>query len=160
MPKIDIDTAPAMQGSGYPAPHAAAFAGRLRRRLGDAAGLTKIGVNLTTLPPGVASSLRHWHEVEDEMVFVVEGEVVLVDDTGESPLRQGEAAGFRAGDANGHTVVNRSDRPATILEIGMRPERDTCHYPDLDLLCIDKDGDSWFTRRDGTPVDAVPGRPE
>lgn len=85
---------------------------------------------------------------------------MLVDDVGESPLRQGEAAGFRAGDANGHTVVNRSDRPATILEIGMRPDRDTCHYPDLDLLCIDKDGDSWFTRRDGTPVDAALGRPE
>ena len=159
MAKIEIHAAPTTTGSGYPPPHAAAFAGRVRRRLGDAAGLTKVGVNLTTLPPGVASSLRHWHEVEDEMVFVVEGEVVLVDDTGESLLRRGEAAGFRAGDANGHTVVNRSDRPATILEIGMRPDTDTCHYPDLDLVCVDADGGSRFTRRDGTPVDAAPDRP-
>lgn len=155
MPKIDIDAAPVTKGAGYPAPLAAAFGDRVRRRLGDAAGLTKIGVNLTTLPPGAASSLRHWHEVEDEMVFVVEGEVVLVDDTGETPLRPGEAAGFPGGDANGHRLVNRSDRPATVLEIGMRPDRDTCHYPDLDLICVDADGESRFTRRDGSPVDGA-----
>lgn len=154
MPKIHVEAAPVRTGSDYPAPHAAQFAGRVRRRIGDAAGLTKIGVNLTTLAPGVASSLRHWHEVEDEMVFIVEGEVVLADDSGETVLRKGEAAGFRAGDPNGHHLVNRSDRPATILEIGMRPERDVCHYPDHDFVCHDADGKSWFTRRDGSPVDA------
>jgi uncharacterized cupin superfamily protein len=154
MPKIDIDSAPVTPGSGYPPPHAAAFAGRLRRRLGDAAGLTKIGVNLTTLPPGVASSLRHWHEVEDEMVFVVDGEVALVDDAGETVLRGGDAAGFRAGDPNGHHLVNRSDQPATILEIGIRPERDVCHYADHDLVCHDEDGQSTFTRRGGRPLAA------
>lgn len=152
MPKIDIASAPVSRGSGYPAPLAGQFAGRVRRRLGDAAGLTKIGVNLTVLPPGEASSLRHWHEVEDEMVFVVAGEVVLVDDAGETPLAAGDAAGFRAGDANGHHIVNRSERPATILEIGMRPERDTCHYPDHDLVCHDEHGYGRFTRRDGRPL--------
>jgi uncharacterized cupin superfamily protein len=152
MPKIDINAAPASEGSDYPPPHAAQFAGRVRRRLGDAAGLTKIGVNLTTLPPGVASSLRHWHEVEDELVFVVKGEVILIDDRGETVLRPGEAAGFRAGEANGHHIVNRSERPATILEIGMRPEHDTCHYSDHDLVCHDENGYGRFTRRDGRPL--------
>ena len=153
MPKVDIDAAPVRAGSDYPPPHGERFAGRVRRRLGDAVGLSKLGVNLTTLEPGTASSLRHWHEVEDEMVYVVDGEVVLVDDTGETVLGPGDAAGFPAGDANGHHLVNRSDRPATILEIGLRPERDLCHYPDHDLLCHDADGRSWFTRRNGEPVD-------
>lgn len=153
MPKIDIETAPVTSGSGYPPPYRAAFADRVRRRLGDAAGLTKLGINLTTLPPGGASSLRHWHEVEDEMVFVVEGDVVLVDDAGETPLGPGDAAGFKAGQPNGHTIVNRSDRPATILEMGVRPERDICRYPDHDLVLHDEDGYGTFTRPDGTPVE-------
>ena len=153
MPKIDIGAAPVTLGSDYPPPHATAFAGRLRRRLGDAAGLTQYGVNLTTLPPGTASSLRHWHEVEDEMVFVLEGEVVLVDDSGERTLRAGDAAGFPGGQANGHHLANRADRPALILEIGTRPERDRCHYSEVDLVCHDADGACWFTRRDGSPVE-------
>lgn len=152
MPKIDIAGAPVTLGSDYPAPYAAAFTGRLRRRLGDAAGLKTIGVNLTTLPPGDASSLRHWHEVEDEMVFVLEGEIVLVEETGETPLGPGEAAGFPAGAANGHRLVNRSGRSALILEMGTRPTRDRCHYPDADLIWHDDGETSWFTRHDGTPI--------
>lgn len=153
MPKIAIATAPVSRGSDYPAPHADAFAGRLRRRLGDAVGLTTIGVNLTTLPPGMASSLRHWHEVEDELVYVLEGEVVLVDEAGETPLAPGDAAGFRAGDPNGHHIVNRSDRPALLLEVGTRPAQDRCHYADIDLVWHETDGAHRFTRHDGTPLE-------
>lgn len=153
MPKIDIATAPATIGSGYPDPWGPDFAERVRIRLGDAAGLTAFGVNLVTLPPGTRSSLRHWHEVEDEMAFVLEGEVVLIEDEGETVLRAGEAAGWKGGVRNGHVLENRGAAPARLLEIGNRPERDRCHYSDVDLVCVDEPGRVWFERRDGTLVE-------
>jgi uncharacterized cupin superfamily protein len=152
MPKIDLMKAPVTEGSDYPAPFAAAFAGRRRVRLGDAAGLTQFGVNLTTLPPGGLSSLRHWHEVEEEMVVVLAGEIVLVEEGGESVLGPGDAAGFAAGVPNGHHLENRSGRPAVYLEIGTRPASDRCHYSDVDLVAHDRDGRTWYTTRDGTPL--------
>jgi uncharacterized cupin superfamily protein len=108
---------------------------REKRALGDAFGLTRVGVNLTTLPPGKESSMRHYHTLEDEFVFMVEGEVVLRTDGGEQKLTAGMCAGFRAGDTNGHQLVNRSDRPARYLEISNRDPNDHVEYPDEDLAC-------------------------
>ncbi|MGF1501659.1 MAG: cupin domain-containing protein [Paracoccaceae bacterium] len=152
MPKIDLAAAPKTRGSDYPPPHGAPFADRLRQRLGDAVGLTQFGVSLTALPPGGVSSLRHWHEVEDEAVFVLSGELILVEETGETVLGPGEAAGFKAGVANAHHFINRGSAPATYLEIGSRPAADRCHYADVDLVAHDADGRSWYTRRDGTAL--------
>ena len=99
MPKIDIAKMPIDAGTNYPEPFRRVVAGRARKRLGNAAGLDQFGVNLTTLKPGAASALRHWHEKEDELVFILEGEVVLIDDNGETVLKPGDAAGFKANDA-------------------------------------------------------------
>ncbi|MEM7296416.1 MAG: cupin domain-containing protein [Pseudomonadota bacterium] len=153
MPKVDQSTAPRARGSDYPGALKTAFVERLRIRLGDAVGLTTLGVSRTTLPPGARSSLRHWHEAEDEMVFVLCGEVVLIDDTGETPLHTGEAAGFPAGDANPHTIANRSSAPAELLEIGTRPQSDRCHYGDEDLIAVTEGGATHFTTRAGALIE-------
>ncbi|MEM6679876.1 MAG: cupin domain-containing protein [Pseudomonadota bacterium] len=152
MPKIDPTTAPIAQGADYPAGLAEEFAPRVRRRLGDAAGLTTMGVNLTSLPPGARSALRHWHEVEDEMVFVLEGTLTLIDDSGETEVGPGEAAGFPGGEPNAHNMENRGTVEAVFLEIGTRPREDRCHYAEHDLVAHDRDGQTWYSRRDGTPI--------
>ena len=153
MPKIDIGAIPWKTGSGYPAPFAERVGLRAKKRLGDAGGLAQFGVNLTRLEPGAMSALRHWHEQEDEFVYVLEGEVVLVEEGAETPLRAGEAAAFRAGVANGHHLVNRAGRAAVILEIGTRAAHERAHYPDDDLAVEKRDGGWHFTRKDGTPYD-------
>jgi uncharacterized cupin superfamily protein len=153
MPKIDIASAPETTGSDYPAPHDAAFRDRRRIRLGDAGGLTQFGVNLTTLPPGDTSSLRHWHEVEEEMVFVLSGRLTLVEDSGEADLGPGEAAGFPAASGEGHHFRNCGAVPAVYLEIGTRPAADRCHYSDVDLIAVDDERGSRYTRRDGMPCE-------
>lgn len=147
MPKIDFATAKVRTGTRYPAPYDVPCRERHRLQLGDAAGLTQFGVNLLTLKPGVWSSQRHWHRLEDEFVHVVSGEVVLVTDSGEEILRAGDCAGFPAGDGNGHHLVNRSGHDAVLLEIGTRSGGDSATYPDIDLL-FDK---GRYTHRDGTP---------
>ncbi|HXC56638.1 MAG TPA: cupin domain-containing protein [Rhizomicrobium sp.] len=154
--KLDIAAIATHVGSGYPAPFAAAVAKRERKRLAQAAGLTKIGVTLLRLPPGTWSTQRHWHDHSDEFVFVVSGEVVLVTDEGEEILRAGDSAGFRAGDPNGHHLQNRGAEDAVILEIGNHLETDTAHYPDIDLVAALVDGTSQITHRDGTPYPARP----
>jgi uncharacterized cupin superfamily protein len=117
--------------------------------LGDAAGLTQFGVNLLHLPPSAWSSQRHWHSAEDEFVWVLEGEVVLVTEDGEEILRAGDCAGFKAGDPNGHHLQNRSNQPALILEVGSRrPDEDVAEYPDIDLRYSTAAGDM---HKDGTP---------
>ncbi|HEX2255124.1 MAG TPA: cupin domain-containing protein [Afifellaceae bacterium] len=151
MPKIDIEALPVESGSIYPAEFQHVVRGRSRKRLGNAAGLTQFGVNLTRLEPGASSALRHWHESEDELVYLLEGEVVLVEDEGETVLRPGDAAGFKAGVANGHHLVNRSDRPAVYLEIGTRAEEDLAHYSDVDMRVERRQGGARFTRRNGEP---------
>jgi uncharacterized cupin superfamily protein len=114
--------------------------GREKSVLGDLVGLTQFGVNLTRLKPGAASALRHWHENEDEFVYVLEGELVLIEDEGGTVLRPGDAAGFKAGVANGHHLVNKTQRDAVYLEIGTRALAEQAHYPDVDLEFIrDKD---------------------
>jgi uncharacterized cupin superfamily protein len=138
-------------GSGYPEPYRSRVLPRARRALGDAAGLTKFGVNYTTLGPGAASSMRHWHTHEDELVFVLSGELVLVTDAGERPLRAGQCAGFPAGHAVGHQFVNRGATPAVYLEIGNRDADDVVHYPDVDLRWNAPDAPGRYSHKDGRP---------
>jgi len=139
------------RGSSYPQPFAEQIAGREKRALGDALGLTQLGVNLVTLAPGAWSSQRHWHAEEDEFVYVLEGEVTLVTDAGEQVLGPGMAAGFPAGKADGHHVINRSDKPARYLEAGTRAETEVAHYSDIDLMARKEKGRFVFTRKNGEP---------
>ena len=137
------------RGTMYPGALATGFDKRTKRMMTTALGLTQFGVNMTTLEPGAMSSLRHWHAKEDECVFILTGEVVLVTNDGETPLRAGMAAGFPAGDANGHHLVNRSEAPATFLEIGSRSENEDVTYSDADLRLIRTAGDNRMTRKTG-----------
>ena len=155
--KIHIDQAPTRSGSRYPPPYDAPCQERFRRCLGDAAGLTQFGVNLLRLPPGAWSSQRHWHASEDEFIYVVEGELVLVTNAGEQVLRVGDCAGFKAGIADGHHLQNRSGREALYLESGTRSATaEQVDYPDIDLRVRE----ARFEHRDGTPYpDAVARNP-
>jgi uncharacterized cupin superfamily protein len=149
MGKIDISAAQRSEGSDYPSPFDAPCRGRVRQALSDAAHLTQFGVNLTHILPGAWSSQRHWHSAEDEFVWILEGELVLVSDDGEEILRAGDCAAFKAGDPNGHHLQNRSERTAVILEMGSRrPEQDVCTYSDIDLVWSKAAGDR---HKDGTP---------
>ena len=141
----------ASSDSGYPEPYRSRVLPRERRALGDAAGLTKFGVNYTTLGPGAASSMRHWHTHEDELVYVLCGELVLVTDAGERPLKAGQCAGFPAGHRDGHQLINRGTEPVVYLEIGSRDSADTCHYPDVDLQWNAPAALDRYSRKDGTP---------
>jgi uncharacterized cupin superfamily protein len=147
--KIDQSAAPHVVGSLYPPPFDEPCRARRRIRLADAAGLTQMGVNLCTLPPGAWSSQRHWHTHGDELIYVVAGEVTLVTDTGAEVLGPGDAAGFRAGDPNGHCFQNRSDRDVVLLEIGARVPGDGANYSDIDMM--NRAGQTTYLHRDGTP---------
>lgn len=150
-PALDPAAVNPRSTSGYPEPYRSRVLPRERRALGDALGLTKIGVNVTTLSPGRESSMRHFHTHEDEMVFVLEGEVVLCTDGGEQTLTAGMCAGFVAGARDGHQLVNRSGAPARYLEISNRDHEDRGEYPDVDLACHrGADGRTVFTRKDGS----------
>ena len=152
MPAKQALSLPARSSSLYPEPFRSRVLPRDKRALGDAFGLTQIGVNLTVLHPGVESSMRHWHSHEDELIYVLEGELILITDAGEEVLGPGMVAGFKAGDSNAHQLVNRSERPALYLEVSNRDARDSARYPDVDL-CADKDaaGRWHFTHKDGLP---------
>jgi uncharacterized cupin superfamily protein len=147
MKKIDLSAVPAQTGSNYPHPFEAPCSGQSCQRLARNAGLTLFGVNLTVIEPGAWSSQRHWHSHEEEFVWVVDGELTLVTDTGEEILRAGDCAAFRRGDPEGHHLINRSGRPAKVLEIGNSDPQDHCTYPDIDMIA-DARG---YTHRDGTP---------
>lgn len=150
MKKIAVESAPTRFGSRYPAPFDERCKERKRWQLGDAAGLSQFGVNLLRLPAGQWSSQRHWHAREDEFVYVLEGEVVLVTDAGEETLKAGDCAGFKAGVPDGHHLQNRSGREAVVLEIGSRDAvGDAAAYPDIDLLM--PSGGMGYTHRDGKP---------
>jgi len=148
MPKIDLARVNRRSGSQYPSPFDQPCATRLREALGDAGGLTQFGVNRLTLPPGAWSSQRHWHSHEDEFLYVLAGEVTLVDDAGAQTLVAGDCAAFRAEEKNGHHLQNRGDADAIIIEVGTRlPDVDATDYPDIDMRYDPKDG---YVRRDGS----------
>ncbi|MBX9699444.1 MAG: cupin domain-containing protein [Acetobacteraceae bacterium] len=148
-----IDVPPRVVSSSYPADLAVKLGGREKRVLGDRFGLRNFGVNLTRLPPGAASALRHAHTVSDEFVHILEGEPVLITDAGETPLSPGMCAGFRGGTGDAHHLVNRSDRDVLYLEIGDRLPGDGATYPDDDLtVTMGADGKWRYARKDGTPI--------
>lgn len=147
-----IDAPPRARQTGYPPSMATKVAARVKRPLGDLFGLRNFGVNLTTLGPGAFSALRHAHAKQDEFVYVLEGEPTLVTDAGETLLRPGMCAGFRAGSGDAHHLHNRTARDVLLLEVGDRSAGDSVLYPDDDVLAVFGDDGRWrYTRRDGTP---------
>ena len=155
MGKLDLSAVATETGSGYPAPFDAPCSGQACQRLARHAGLTRLGVNLTVIGPGDWSSQRHWHSHEDEFVWVLDGELTLVTDAGEEILRAGDCAAFRRGDPDGHHLVNKSGRPARVLEIGTADPDDRCVYSDIDMVAEPRGG--GYRHRDGTPYgDAEP----
>ena len=150
-PALDPASVPGATGSSYPEPYKAKVATRRKQRLGDALGLKNFGVNLTTLPPRGASALRHWHTHEDEFIYVISGELTLITEGGEQALTAGMCAGFPAGKADGHCLVNRTDRDVQYLEVGDRRAEDAVTYPDDDIEGRATPQGRRFTRKDGTP---------
>lgn len=151
MPKIDVSAVPTRVGTGYPEPFNDPCAGRTRKRLGDAGHLTDFGVNLMTLPPGNWSSQRHWHSHEDEFVYVLHGELTLVEDVGETVLRAGDCAAFPKASGNGHHLKNRGAAVAVYLEVGTRNPDDLTTCSDIDMVSSNRDG--AFVHRDGSPYE-------
>jgi uncharacterized cupin superfamily protein len=149
LPALDPADVPEHRGSGYPEPFRSRMGERARRRLGDACGLTRIGVNLMTLAPGAQSALRHWHTLEDEFVYVLSGEVVLVTDAGEQVLAAGMCAGYPAGARNAHHFVNRGTGMVTYLEVSNRADGDNALYPDDDLMWCEDEGGVFTAHKDG-----------
>jgi uncharacterized cupin superfamily protein len=149
VPKIDMTMVPRHPGSGYPTPFDAPCTGRVRQRLGDAGGIADYGLNIMRLPPGNWSSQRHWHSHEDEFVFILEGEVVLIEDGGETVLKAGDCAAFPKNSGNGHHMINRSGADAVYLEVGSRHPDDMTTCADIDLKSANADG--VWRHKDGTP---------
>jgi len=156
--RIETAALTSVVGTLYPSPFDLPCRARARAKLGDLAGLTQFGVNLLRLPPGAWSSQRHWHSGEDEFVYVLAGEVVLVTDAGEEVLRAGDAAGFAANDPNGHCLQNRSDQEAAILEIGSRVPESVGHYSDIDMVAPAGGKPAIYTHRDGAPYQDIKRR--
>lgn len=153
--RIDPAALTPIIGTLYPSPFDEPCRARERKRLGDAAALTQFGVNLLRLPPGTWSSQRHWHTGEDELVYVLAGEVVLITDEGEEVLRAGDAAGFPANDRNGHCLQNRSDADAQVLEIGTRVTGSVAYYSEIDMVAPAGGKPVAYTHRDGTPYEGI-----
>ena len=152
MPKVDIGKLETRVGSpNYPAAFRPACAGRHKTALGNAVGVSQFGVNLTRLEPGAASSVRHWHEQEDEFVYILDGECVLIEDEGETMLKAGDCAGWKANVPNGHCIVNKSNADVLLLEVGTRSPKERAHYPDVDLAFEREGTNIKVTHKDGTP---------
>ncbi len=150
-PALDPAVVPERRGTSYPKQFKELCGTRSKRVLGDALGLGNFGVNLVTLPPGAASAQRHWHSHEDEFVYLIEGELTLITEDGEQLLAAGQVAGFPAGRADGHHLVNKSTAAATYLEIGDRSAEDVCSYPDIDLHLAPTPDGHVFTNKKGEP---------
>lgn len=151
MPRIDIAALPVRTGTTYPDVFKHVCEGREKIALGNGAGLTQFGVNLTRLKPGAASSLRHWHEIEDEFVYILEGEVVLLENEGETILKSGDSAGFKANVPNGHQLINRSSSDVLYLEIGTRSPVERCFYSDVDLQFERDEKQARILHKSGEP---------
>ncbi|MBT4934165.1 MAG: cupin domain-containing protein [Rhodospirillaceae bacterium] len=145
------DSVPSQGGTGYPEIFAVNIVDRSKKALGDAFGLTNFGVNLVTLPVGEISSQRHWHSKQDELVYVLQGELTLITNDGEQTIGPGMVAGFAAGAENGHQLVNRGQDDAVYLEVGDRSADDTVEYPDIDMRCINQDGEDILIHKNGVP---------
>lgn len=152
MPKLDLDSIPQTNVTGYPPPFDTAIAGRWYRRLAPPGGLTDFGVSHVTLRPGAWSSQRHWHAGEDEMVVMLSGEAVLVDDSGETILRAGDCAAFPKGERNGHHLQNRSESDCVFIAIGAGDRSLGGDYPDIDMRFTAE----GYEHKDGTPYGAGP----
>jgi len=150
---INPENIPTKTTSNYPEQFKLLVAGRSKKRLGDAAGLKNFGVNLVKLAPGSCSALRHWHTKQDEFIYILEGEITLVTNAGEQILTAGMAAGFTAGVADGHHLINRSNAVSVYLEIGDRTLGDQVNYPDIDLVANDSPNGWSFTHKDGRLYD-------
>ena len=160
MPKIDVSLAPLKTGSVYPEPYNGQMSGRSSLRLGEAAGLSQFGVNIVTLQPGAPASLRHWHLKEDEFAMVLTGELVLIEDDGETAMSAGDCAAWKAGVSNAHRFVNRSDTPASFLVVGSKSDGEVATYGDVDMMIHMAGGKARFTYHDGSdwsgPRDLAP----
>jgi len=152
MPRIDIAKVALQQIASYPKEFAPVISGREKQRIGDAAGLTQFGVNITRIRAGTASALRHWHEQEDEFIYMLEGELVLRENDGETVLRPGDAAGFKAGSGIAHCLVNRTTHDAVYLEVGTRAKSERVHYPDVDFMMERDESGRRFFRKSGEPI--------
>ncbi|HEY5711332.1 MAG TPA: cupin domain-containing protein [Allosphingosinicella sp.] len=150
MPKLDLDAIEQTNRTGYPPPFSDPMGKRLYRRLAPAADIEDFGASHVVLEPGGISSQRHWHEGEDELVVMVEGEAVLVEEGSETMMRPGDIASFPKGVANGHHLVNRSARPCVFVAIG-KPALTDCHYPDIDMHLDAASG--RYTHKDGSAYD-------
>jgi uncharacterized cupin superfamily protein len=150
-PAIKALDAPKRDGSRYPAPFNQPCLNRTKHILGDVFGLDQFGVNLAVLQPGAWSSQRHWHEKEDEFIYVIEGNITLSDDSGDHLLRPGMCAGFKAGNGNGHCLKNLTDKPVTYLEIGSRESNEKATYSDIDMMVENSSGKYVYSKKDGTP---------
>jgi uncharacterized cupin superfamily protein len=160
LPAIDPKELEGQSGTFYPDAVKGPAEPRIKRKLGDALGLSHFGVNYTILPPGSWSAFRHWHLNEDEFVYILEGEVTLISNDGEQILGPGMAAGFPAGKADGHQLINNTTEDVVLLEVGNRTPNDTVQYPDMDLMLKKKPGDHQYTDRQGNPIgDKVSGAP-
>jgi len=153
MPKLDLSKVPVKTGSGYPGHLAAKVGARTQKRVGAAGGITQFGANIVALPAGALSSLRHWHEEQDEVLIVLSGTLTLVDDAGETPLKAGDVCTFPAGDANGHQIVNHSETDGSFFVVGTHTDSETAWYSDLDMKISTQNGKGDFTRKDGSPLD-------
>lgn len=151
MPKVDIAKVPVKSGTFYPAQFQAECLGRHKQAIGDAAGLTQFGVNITRINPGAASALRHWHEQEDEFIYMLSGELVLEENGGEVVLKAGDAAGFKSGSGNAHRLINRGKVDAVYFEVGSRAETERVHYPDVDLELVRDATSRRYLRKNGEP---------
>ena len=150
MPVIDQARLTPRTGSIYPSPYAEMMQGRSSLRLGDAGGLTQFGANLVILQPGALSSLRHWHQNEDEFVMITQGECVLVQDAGEALMRVGDCAAFPAGSTDGHHFINRTGQEARFLVVGSRAKAEVATYSDVDMMVHMEGGKARFTYKDGS----------
>ncbi len=151
MPKVDIAKVPVKSGTFYPAEFQAAHQGRHKQAIGDAVGLTQFGVNISRIEAGQSSALRHWHEHEDEFIYMLEGEVVLIENDGETVLKPGDAAGFKSGSGIAHKLENRGKRDAVYFEVGTRAKTERVHYPDVDLVMERDEKGRRYLHKNGKP---------
>jgi uncharacterized cupin superfamily protein len=152
MPKIEITKVPAQRIASYPSEFAQVISGREKQKLGDEVGLTQFGVNITRIKAGSASALRHWHEHEDEFIYMIDGELILQENDGETVLKPGDAAGFKAGSGVAHCLLNRTAQDAVYLEVGTRAKSERVHYPDVDFMMERDDTGRRYFRKSGDPI--------